>query len=332
MTAGTEYDLSFRCMGSQMRVLIGDPLEAGLLDPESAARTVRCFLERFDARLSRFEPDSELSGLNRDPRRVVPASGLMRDAARAAVWAAERTGGLVDPTLLDELELVGYEASRDGVEPASVEEAIAAAPARRPAGPSSAELWRTIRVDDQAGTIERPPGVRLDSGGTGKGLAADMAAELLGGYARFVIDCGGDLRVGGSDAAADPYRIEVEHPLTGGRVIVLRLAGGAVATSGINVRIWRTGQHRFSHHLLDPATGAPAWTGLVGVTALGSTAVEAETLAKAALLSGPERARKWLAEFGGVLVHESGEVEYVGLREVRPPQVRFRLPEQRQAA
>ena len=159
-----------------------------------------------------------------------------------------------------------------------------------------------------------------------------MAADLLGGYARFVVDCGGDLRVGGADAAADPYRIEVEHPLTGGGVIVLRLAGGAVATSGINVRIWRGGEGRFAHHLLDPATGEPAWTGLIGVTAMGPTAVEAETLAKAALLSGPEGARRWLADFGGVLVHDGGEVEYVGLREVRPPRVRFRLPERRVAA
>jgi thiamine biosynthesis lipoprotein len=270
--------------------------------------------------------------LNRDPRRVVPASSLVRDAVRAAVWAAERTGGLVDPTLVGELEQAGYGASRDGLEPASVEAAIAAAPRRHPAGISAAERWRTIRVDDQAGTIERPPGVRLDSGGTGKGLAADMAAEQLGGYARFVVDCGGDLRVGGLNAATDPYRIEVEHPLTGGRVIVLRLAGGAVATSGINVRIWRAGESRFSHHLLDPATGEPAWTGLVGVTALGSTALEAETLAKAALLSGPERARRWLADFGGVLIHDGGEVEYVGLREVRPPRARFRLPERRIAA
>ena len=234
--------------------------------------------------------------------------------------------------LVGELEKAGYEASRDGIKPASVEDAIAAAPRRRPAAVSPAQRWRTIRVDDQAGTIQRPPGVRLDSGGTGKGLAADMAADLLGEYARFVIDCGGDLRVGGPDTAADPYRVEVEHPLTGGHVIVLRLRGGAVATSGINVRIWRTGDHRFSHHLLDPATGEPAWTGLVGATALGSTALEAETLAKAALLSGPERARRWLADFGGVLVHDGGEVEYVGLREVRPRRVRFRLPERRIAA
>ena len=149
-------------------------------------------------------------------------------------------------------------------------EAIAAAPRPRPASPHPAQRWRKIRVDEQAGTIERPPGLQLDSGGVGKGLAADLASELLRGYSRFVVDCGGDMRVGGPDAEAEPYRIEVEHPLTGARVIALRLAAGGVATSGLNVRIWRTRDGRFAHHLLDPATGEPAWTGLVGVTAVGA--------------------------------------------------------------
>jgi thiamine biosynthesis lipoprotein len=333
MTAsGTEYDTSFRCMGSEVRLLIGKPVGPGLPSPADAADTVRTFLEDFEARLSRFRPDSELSILNRDPHLVVPASDLLRTTARAAVWAAERTGGLLDPTLVKELELAGYDHSLDGATPAPLPEAIAAAPRPRPANPNPARRWRRIRVDQQAGTIERPAGLQLDSGGVGKGLAADLASELLRGYSRFVVDCGGDMRVGGPDAEAEPYRIEVEHPLTRARVIALRLAAGGVATSGLNVRIWRARDGRFAHHLLDPATGEPAWTGLVGVTAVGSTALEAETLAKAALLSGSEIAREWLSEFGGVLVDENGEVEYVGLRQVRPAEIRFRLPEGAQAA
>ena len=70
---------------------------------------------------------------------------------------------------------------------------------------------------------------------------------------------------------------------------MIKLGLGGIATSGLNVRIWRGDDGRYSHHLLDPSTGEPAWTGLIGATALGDSAVEAETLAKAALLSGPER-------------------------------------------
>jgi FAD:protein FMN transferase len=111
----------------------------------------------------------------------------------------------------------------------------------------------------------------------------------------------------------------------GERAYVLRLGFGAVATSGRKVRIWRCG-HGFchAHHLLDPSTGEPAWTGLIGATALSDTAVEAETLAKAALLSGPEGGRTILNERGGLLVYDDGRVETVGPLNARP---RSRLPD-----
>jgi thiamine biosynthesis lipoprotein len=328
----SEHDLNFHCMGSDMRVLVGEPLVQGMPAAAAAAESVRAFLVEFDDRLSRFKPDSELSALNRDPRYVVPAPALLRSAVRAALWAAERTGGLVDPTLVGELEVLGYASSRDGQPPAALTAALAAAPPRHPAHPNPGSRWREIHVNDRTGTVIRPAGVLLDTGGCGKGLAADMAARLLRGYARFVVDCGGDLRIGGPGAEDEPYEIEVEHPLTGERVLVLRVGAGGVATSGINVRLWRADSGRFAHHLLDPETGEPAWTGLAGVTALGPTALEAETLAKAALLSGPEAARAWLADHGGLLVRDTGETERVGLRELTPARVRFVLPAKMRAA
>ena len=54
------------------------------------------------------------------------------------------------------------------------------------------------------------------------------------------------------------------------------------------------------------------WSGLIGATALGDSALEAETLSKMALLLGPDGARAVLAEHGGVIVHDSGEVEAIG--------------------
>jgi thiamine biosynthesis lipoprotein len=67
-----------------------------------------------------------------------------------------------------------------------------------------------------------------------------------------------------------------------------------------------------AHHLLDPSTGRPAWTGLASVTAMAPSALEAEVLAKAAVLSGRHGAPAWLAEHGGVLVHDDGDVELAG--------------------
>jgi FAD:protein FMN transferase len=318
----SEHDVVFDAMGSHVRFLIGEPGE-GVAPAPAAAERARRFVVEFDRTLSRFKADSELCGLNGDPRQRVPASELLRQAVKAGLEAAERSGGLVDPTLVREIEATGYAASRAGVPGAPLGAALEEAPARRPAGPSPEARWKSFSVDDARGEIVRPPGALFDTGGAGKGLAADLIAAQLRGYSRFVVDCGGDIRIGGSDALVHPYEVYVEHPLTGERAFVLRLSRGGVATSGLNVRIWRGEDGRFSHHLLDPATGEPAWTGLIGATALGDTAVEAETLSKSALLSGPQGAREVLAAQGGLIVHDSGRVEPVGPLAAPP---RIRLP------
>ena len=319
----SEHDVTFEAMGSHVRLLIGEPGSRALAPPAAAERARR-FIVEFEQALSRFREDSELSALNADPRREVPASGLLREAVKAGLWAAQQSGGLVDPTLVGEIEAAGYRSSRAGAPAAPIGAALEDAPPRRPAAPHPDARWRAVRVDEIRGTIIRPAGVRFDTGGAGKGLAADLVAGQLRRHARFLVDCGGDIRIGGEQAAAWPYEVQVEHPLTGERAYVLHLGSGGVATSGINVRIWREPDGSYAHHLLDPATGKPAWTGLVGVTALGKTALEAETLSKAALLAGPEGGRELLARRGGLLVHDHGRVELVGSLSVRP---RIKLPE-----
>ena len=59
------------------------------------------------------------------------------------------------------------------------------------------------------------------------------------GYTRYVVDCGGDLAIGGVGAQLEPYEVEVEHPLTGETIRTVEVASGGVATSGLNVRVWR---------------------------------------------------------------------------------------------
>ena len=141
----------------------------------------------------------------------------------------------------------------------------------------------------------------MEYGGLGKGLAVDMLALRLNGGA-WAIDAGGDLRVSGT------YAVEVLHPLTRRTVRTLRVADQAVATSGIDRRLWRAPDGPPRHHLLDPSTQAPAWTGVIGATALAPTATEADTLAKAALLSGPDGAARWLRRHGGLFITDDGAV------------------------
>jgi thiamine biosynthesis lipoprotein len=223
------------------------------------------------------------------------------------VEAGERSGGLVDATLVSQLERAGYGASRAGLPGLRAAE-LRGAGARCPARAHPDRAWRRIVVDDAERTITRPPGLRIDSGGLGKGLAADILARALAGHDAFAVGCAGDVRIGGSAGVLRP--VLVEDPAGGPPLHTFHVADGAVATSGIARRSWRGADGAAAHHLLDPATGLPAWTGVVQATALAATALEAETLAKAALLAGPRHGRE-LLRGGGLLVLDDGTIDVV---------------------
>jgi thiamine biosynthesis lipoprotein len=299
----SELERRLDLFGTQVRILVGPRDQA-------AARRVERLLRRQHRLLSRFEPDSELSRLNADPRETVPVSTELASALRAAIHTAELTDGLVDPTLIGPVERAGYVSSRVGVEPADLAEALAAAPERRPARPRPAGAWREVELGD--GWVCRPPGLRFDLGGSAKGHAADAGARLLGDHATFAVDVGGDIAFGGVSGV--PRIVVVEHPLDHRRDLRFPLVRGAIATSGLATRIWRGPNGGFAHHLIDPGTGTPAWTGVVQATAMAPTAVAAEALAKAALFAGPEAGLLLLSAHGGALVLDDGRVSLAGLR------------------
>jgi thiamine biosynthesis lipoprotein len=294
---------SFACFGGTVSVHV---LGVDSAKVESDADRARADLLDAHDRLTRFSPDSELSRLNRDPREEVPASPLLRRLAVAVAMAGRYSDGLVDATLLDQLERAGY---RESLAPGGREPPPRFAVQPRPslpARPHPDARWRSIRVDENAGTVVRPPGVRIDSGGLAKGLLADLVGESLSSHLAYAVDCCGDVRVGGR--ARRERRVLVDDPSGGSPIHEFRLAAGAVATSGIGRRSWAGDGGEAAHHLLDPSTGRPAFTGLIQVTALAPTALLAEVFAKSALLSGPGAAGRWLPH-GGVVVGEDGGVD-----------------------
>jgi thiamine biosynthesis lipoprotein len=302
--SASEAGESFACFGARCSVVVDGPAAADAV--AGAKRSLLDWHERF----TRFTPDSELSRLNSDPRAEVPVSALLGRLVEASREAAEQTGGLVDATLLHDLEDAGYRADLGAPLPLSL--ALRLAPRRRPGAPSRAAHWRELEFDRSTGVVRRPSGVALDSGGLAKGLFADVLAGTLAGHAAFGIDCAGDLRIGG--AAGLARDVEVASPFERRTLHTFAVVDGGVATSGIGRRSWLDARGAPAHHLLDPATGRPAFTGVVQVSALAPTALEAEIRAKAAVLSGPERAREWLPD-GGVVVLDDGSFEVVAAAE-----------------
>ena len=299
MSINGEASATFECFGSMCAVhVIGDGA-AGTA--EEAVAWARAQLEQWHRDFTRFEPDSELSLMNESRCHAVAVSPAMARFAQLVVRAAELTNGIVDATLLGAIETAGY--TTELAQPTDLRDALAKAPPRAPVAPDAASRWRLLRVDTGENVVFRPPGVRLDSGGLAKGLFCDLLAETLETHEAFAVDCAGDVRVGGR--AHLERAIQVGSPFGDAILHTFTETDGAAATSGIGRRSWVDAQGRPCHHLLDPSTGRPAFTGIVQVTALAPRAALAEVCAKAAILSGPAGARKWLPE-GGVIVFDDG--------------------------
>jgi FAD:protein FMN transferase len=302
MTDEAEMIDTFDCFGSSCGVfMLGAGADGNARDAVARARRK---LEAWHMSFSRFSLDSELSRLNDDPPEVVPVSPLMARFALAVHEAGSSTGGLVDATLIDEIEDAGY--NEDLRDPLPLATALKLAPARKPAAARLGGRWQLVHVDLATSRVTRPPGVKLDSGGLAKGLFADVLAEGLAGRHSFAINCAGDLSIGGASDTARP--VVVESPFDGCSLHTFHLMRTGVATSGIGRRSWLDAGGRPAHHLLDPSTGEAAYTGIVQVTALAPTALLAEIRAKAAILSGPRAASRWLPD-GGVIVFDDGAHE-----------------------
>jgi thiamine biosynthesis lipoprotein len=309
MSAEAEAIEEFDCFGSRCAVLVIGAGDAG--SAHDAAMLCRQTLLSWHERFSRFLDTSELSKLNDDPRREVPVRTLMARFAQAVQSAGSITGGLVDATLLQDVQRAGY--TENLGEPIPLRRALALAGPRHPASSAPRAGWRQVEVDLDARILTRPPGVMLDSGGLAKGLFADVLGETLAGHASFAVNCAGDLLIGGAEGMT--REIRVESPFDGHIVHTFESSATGVATSGIGRRSWIGHDGRPAHHLLDPASGEPAFTGIVQVTAFDPSALMAEIRAKAALLSGPRAAAGWLTR-GGVIVFDDGSHEVV-----RPPAV-----------
>lgn len=310
---GAFVDHTFRSMGCDVRIYVtAEPGADGAGPLEASAARAEALVHACAARLTRFDDASELSRLNQAAETVVAVSPLLAHAVAVAIHAAERSAGLLDPTLTAQLARAGYASDWDPARRAPLTELLAAAPPRHAAAPSPQATWQAVTVDRAGGAVSRPAGVTLDLGATAKGLIADLALRALGPSPLAFVDAGGDLAI-----TADQLTLLAEDPFDGAPVAFDVFGACGVATSSIAGRCWLGDDGRPAHHLLNPATGDPAFTGVVQATACAPSAAEAERLAGQALLAGPQHAPAVLAEFGGLYLLDDGSTHRIpagGLR------------------
>ncbi|MCL2127352.1 MAG: FAD:protein FMN transferase [Treponema sp.] len=157
--------------------------------------------------------------------------------------------------------------------------------------------WRDLEVDREAGTaFLRREGMALDIGAIAKGYAADEAVRIAGeeGVKRAIIDLGGNISALGwrEKKKSLPWRIGVQNPLgeRGSYIGVLAVHDMSVVTSGVYERYFEAEGKRY-HHILSTTDGCPVDNGLLSVTIVTESSIDADALSTSVFALGFERGK-----------------------------------------
>jgi len=280
------------------------------VDEETARRAATAAIEEIK-RLHRVfdphDPKSEISRVNElaGSGGTLAVSRDMAVVTEAATRIREASGRSFDPALGQLIDLWGISDENPRTVPPDSARVAALADSITTAG--------RVRYIADGDSLVLPPGCgRLDMGGIAKGYAVDRAIKILDslGIGNALISLGGQIGVLGVGSNGTSWRVGIQHPRLVSRHlgVINQVEGWSVATSGDYERYFEYGGRRY-HHILDPAIGFPARQGNVtSVTIITGSGLEADALATAVFVLGPEAGIRFLEEFGaqGLVVFRPG--------------------------
>jgi thiamine biosynthesis lipoprotein len=276
------HRLSFTAMGTTCQVDFACDSEARARDFKGA---VQAWVESFEARFSRFRPDSLISRLNAG----AGGEGVELDEEGESLvglidWYHWSTGGVFDPSALPLLSLWDYHQPEPRIpSAAAIREAL-----ERVGWKKVIHRNKTLRLPE--------PGMGVDVGGIGKEYAVDIVLQMgeARGFPSVHVNFGNDLRVAGPAPQGGPWLVGLEDPRQPGTCWGgLGVTRHAVTTSGDYRRFFTAEGRRFGH-ILDPRTGWPVANGCQSVTVVAPTCTEAGILSTTAFILGADEGVRFI--------------------------------------
>lgn len=276
--------------------VLGTACTIRLLEGGTQATLQEAFsrLQAIEHRMSANKDGTEIAAVNEQAgKKPVKVSDDTFSVISRALEFAKLSGGAFDPSVgpLVKLWNIG-----SGNEKVPAKSAITAA--------LSLVDWRKVELDPQAKTVLlKQPGMRLDLGAIAKGYAADVVASILEKHKvkAAVVDLGGNVLVFGAKKDKSPWRVGVQDPESS-RGEYLGIVTGTqmtVVTSGVYERYFMENGVRY-HHILSTATGFPIENGLLSVTIIARSSIDADALSTSLFALGIEKGMEMLRQFPGV--------------------------------
>ncbi|MBI4707784.1 MAG: FAD:protein FMN transferase [Candidatus Omnitrophica bacterium] len=271
------------------QVMMGTFVEVISPDKEAAA-IVFNEVKRIEKLLSKYDPESEISQLNKFGKLKVSPETFFVLSKSCLFW--KQTNGAFDVTVGPLLDVWGFTDKNYKLpDKSKIKEAL------RSVGSDK------IVLNEVDSVVEfNSPGVKVDLGAIAKGFAVDCAVEKLkeAGIKSCLVNAGGQIYCLGK-RFGKPWRVVIQNPRGPGSKGSFDLIDQAVATSGDYESYFEVSGKRYMH-IFDPRTGYPADNEVMCVTVIAPDGLTADALATAMMVMGKEKSDSLIKQYPGVIV------------------------------
>lgn len=268
----------------------------------AADDAVRC-INQLEQQLSVTRPESEIARLNAGGSAALPPDTA--ELLRQSLALCQLTGGALDITIGPVAALWGFSTGDYRLPQADV---LAAA--------LRCVDYRAVSWQGDMFTL--PQGGAVTLGAVAKGYAADVLCRQLrqAGAESAVLNLGGNVQTLGTRPGGGDWQIAIRDPADEGALLgTLWISGSAAVVTSGGYQRWFQEDGTVYHHILDPATGYPARSGLTSVTIVASSGLYADALSTAVYVMGKDAALalwRQQGDFDMVLVDDGGRVYQTG--------------------
>ncbi len=265
-----------------VKVISSNPIDEDELQADLAAK-----IEETEKIFSHWRPDSKLyqinASLSTEPISVPP---LLHALLKHAKWMHEQTKGAFDPTIAPLVNLWGFGPVSQNRLRIPKEDEIK--DALEQVGMNQLEILDGNRIR------KKRPDLQIDLSASAKGEIIDQVCEMLDGrgFNNYLVEIGGEIRAHGNGKSGEGWTIALEDGAEGktNELSTVSLRNYSVATSGTYRQTKPNPEsNKPATHLIDPRTGRSVEHNLVAVNVLAPTARDADALATALMILGPEQ-------------------------------------------
>lgn len=252
-----------------------------------------------EKKVSVTDPDSEIYAINQQ------GAGTLTDEAedlmKVALSMCSRTDGMLDISIYPVVRAWGFTTGAYQIpEMETLQKLLPLVD------------YTKIQYDSATGQVTIPEGMTIDLGSIAKGYAGQLAAQYLRdqGVTSALLNLGGNVQTIGSKPDGTPWSIGIQDPMGSSPMMALSVSDQAVITSGGYERYFEQDGQTY-WHIMNPATGRPARSGLLSVSVIGEQGSVCDALSTALFVMGLEKAaRFWAAsdDFEAIFVTDTGEI------------------------